>query len=279
MLTYFKCLAFTHTKTVSSDFYSKAMHRFIYLSIFLLCNLASLAQNIQREGLVNYVSSLDPEGFRRYTLFEDSTVIYEIYEQYSETRNDTLIAEGNRLAYYTILDLPTMHAQDYFLFSEDSEPVTDYNLNENEFISWGAFKKNIKPDKHVDSLIKTTDTVIDGREIKRLWYTLTGPGWQVRLTCGLSCSIPKTIFHLNRSLDDKYPDCQVTYFLYEDLVNGFSTSSKLSLIRDSLTESEKIVFKKWKSNLANSSLPNTTATIAKKFITTLRRILRTRDYK
>lgn len=54
----------------------------------------------------------------------------------------------------------------------------------------------------------------------------------------------KTIFHLNRSLDDKYPDCQVTYFLSEDLLNGFSTS-KLSVIRDSLTDSEKMVFKKW----------------------------------
>ncbi len=252
------------------------MLKFLYLSFFLVCNLASFAQNIQREGLVNYVSSLDPEGFRRYTWFEDSTVIYEIYEQYSEIRNDTLIAEGNRLAYYTILDLPTVHAQDYFLFSEDSEPVTDYNLNENEFISWGAFKKNTKPDKHVDSLIQTSDTVIDGRKIKRLWYTLSGPGWQARVTCGLSCSIPKTIFHLNRSLDDKYPDCQVTYFLSEDLLNGFSTTSKLSVIRDSLTDSEKMVFKKWKANLASTSLPGTSYSFAKKFLSTLRGILRYR---
>jgi hypothetical protein len=250
------------------------MLKLFYIFLFVICTIDLFGQNIQREGVVNMYSSMDPEGFRRYTWFEDSTIIFEIYEYYSETSNDSIISEGSRLAYYTILDLPTMHAQDYFLFSEDSEPITNYYLKDNETVSWGSFSTNQIYDKFIDSLIPSTDTVIDGNRIKRLLYKVPGMGCQFKATIGLSCSNPKTIFHFYRKIDEKYPDCQVTYYQFQDTSTGFGTYGKLCLVRDSLTSSERMIFNTWKSNLITTSLPITSQIMARQFISNLKGTLR-----
>lgn len=250
------------------------MIKYFYLFIFLIYLDSASGQPIQREGLVNYFSSMDSEGFRRYTWFEDSTIIFEIYENYSESRNDTMISQGFRLAYYSILDLSTMHAQDYLLFSDDCEPLTNYYLKDNETISWGSYSGNQETDKYVDSLVSSSDTVVDGKKLKRFWCIVSGPNWKIKLTCGMNCSDPKTIFHFNRALDKQYHNCQVTYFQYEDLSSGFTTYSKLSFIRDSLTNTEKLVFKKWKANLKNTSISSTSFKTAREFISRLRSVLR-----
>ncbi len=246
---------------------------FFILTCIAITN-TSTGQSIQREGLINMFSSTDPEGFRRYTWFEDSTVIYEIYSYFTESINDTVVKEGSRLSYYTILDVPTMRAQDYYLFSADSEPLTNYYLKDNEFVSWGSFSKNSKPDKFVDSLKMLADTIIDGNTLKRLYITVHGEGLQYTVTCGLSCSNPKTIFHFNRTIDEKYPGCQVTYYKYEQLPGGFDMYSKMKVIRDELTNSEKMIFKKWKSNFETTSLPVISQKAARQYISKLRSAFR-----
>ena len=66
----------------------------------------------------------------------------------------------------------------------------------------------------------------------------------------------KTIFHLNRTTDDNYPECQVTKTsIRRDLNSALTTIFEYNLLRKELSEKEKKVFSKWSKNAKETKLP------------------------
>jgi hypothetical protein len=229
---------------------------------FVCINESTYGQAKQKEGLVNFINGVDPEGFRRFTWFKDSVVIFEIFESYSESLNDSIVDQGSRLRNYSILDLTTRQGQDYLSFSDTAKPLTNYLLQEDE----GIFRKNHPYDKYVDSLMPMSDTIIDENPLKRLWFSLSGDGWHFKIIYFLLCSKPENIFHLSKAVDNRYPGCKVIDILYEDLDSGRNLFNKIVFIRNKLTEEEEKIFKKWKANLYASTLPVTTKLEADKYL-------------
>lgn len=244
--------------------------------IFTLLCFVSLVkitegQSIQKEGLANFISSMDKKGYQRFTWFKDSIIIFEVYEYYSMYSADNLISEGCRVDHYSILDLRNMKAQDYLSFLDTAKPLTHYVLKDGESASWVFYSSHEPYDEYIDSLIPISDTTIDGNHFKRLWFGISGKGPYNKITYFLSCSGVENIFHLSKAVDDRYPGCKVVYVQYEEPGSGRNALNKLLFIRDTLAGNEIKVFEAWLTNLNTSALPVTTHQEAMQHLTKFRK--------
>ena len=234
------------------------------LLIFLLITNFALSQTTQREGVFNDYSSLDPQGFRRYTWVQDSIIITEVFEFYTESDGDSIIKQESRIRNYTITDLTTGQCQDYFQMDTSAPPITNYIIERS---------KTAHPyDKYVDSLILEKDTLIEGKAIQRAYFILNGQGWAFKITYGLDCQNPSPLYGMLPVLKSKFPNCKLKYILYQELLTGESSISITQIIRGYLTDSEKSVFKQWRINLLKSDLPTTNRRTATKLISRLKGI-------
>jgi hypothetical protein len=250
------------------------MVKTFFVLFYLACTPKfSIAQIKQSEGLMNFYFGMYPDN-RKYTWFKDSTVIFEIFEDYTESINDSIVAEGSCIRNYSILDLTTMRAQDYLTFADTAMPLTNYLLKTNESISWDFYRTSHLYDKYIDSLIPIPDTTIDGKSFKRLWFPLSGNGWYQKITYFIICSKLENIFHMSRAFDDRHRGCKVSCIQYEEPSTGRSSINKLILIRDNLTITESKIFEKWKANLETSTLPITTLNEGQKKLATILQSIR-----
>ncbi|MBS1743727.1 MAG: hypothetical protein JST81_11895 [Bacteroidetes bacterium] len=228
----------------------------LYLLIAVISSTNVVGQVIQKEGIMNLNSPLFREAGRCYTWFKDSTVIHEMYIEYSETINDSVISHGVRIYKYSVLDLTKKRGQDYVTFSDTAKPITNYSLDP-EDVSYGFYPKKHIYDKYMDSLIALSDTIVKGIVYKRLYFDLSGQGWSQRLIYYLAPLESDNIFHLSRILDSCYPAFKVSRIQFVDKLTGYSDVSSLEVIRDWLTSSEQNVIEAWKQNIDTTSLPLT----------------------
>ncbi len=230
----------------------------LFLLLFSLFSFTKTdGQPIQKEGIMNLVTPSDPEGLHHYTRFMDSVVIFEIYEQWSESEGDSITAEGVRIFKYSILDLTNMRAQDYITFSDTATPVTNYQLKNSESISFGFHLDKHPYGKYIDSLVPMPDSMINGKQYKRLYFDLSGSGWHQRLVYYFEHQESRNIFHMMKPFDSCYPGYKITRVQYIDMLTGHSSFSYLELVSNTLNVVEHNVFEAWQKNLSTSTLPIT----------------------
>jgi len=227
----------------------------LFIIVFLILNgFYTQAQDFQKEGSIKMISNLFGDTDTLRIWFRDSTALIEIISSSSETINDSLVKSVSKLSHYSILDLKTMRAQDYLGWSDTANPVSTYRLEADEFIAWNFQKNKNLAAVDMSNLHFDKDSMIDGRLIK-LYSMLDSSN-----ICfsghrfGVSCPGKNNIFHLAQAVDEKFPGCRVS-FVESEWLDHRKTFSKLEMMSNSLSKSERTVFDSWEKKLSNLSLP------------------------
>lgn len=253
---------------------------FIYLFILGVClSLCKCStKHFLKSGIIridNYFINIDstkpmplPVQYRTMRIwFKDSCIIVE-RKLINETENnevvDSIVKRVYRVSYdvmgYTYVNLQTKSGQNYFNFSDTALPVGNFILEDKEL----DFVVNFNRKKDLDikgELTQLPDTIENNILYKRILVTRnTGSDTAECLNC-LDCQSPKTIFHLNSTLDEMYPGCRVVKgifwahqaYVYSGIPLKWVTEFRI--IQKKLSSNENKIFKQWRKNAALSSLP------------------------
>lgn len=197
-------------------------------------------------------------NFESRIWFKDSCVIYEVKVQWGVNHmmeNGISRKDGYDILKYTFLDLRTKKCQDYLNFSDTATPVVNYQLQKSDVVSWQFYyDKDPRDSAGIKSFLP--DTLINGVTYRRIRFLNKGDGFAYEKTNYLDCQSKRNIFHINRALDEAYPDCQVVRSDMRTDLNSPLTSVFIARIdREKLTSSELKIFEKWKNNGISTKLP------------------------
>lgn len=231
-------------------------------------NLSCSGKKVMHQGVLSqyrYYLDFDstsnfmlPNNFESKIWFKDSCVIYEVkmltgVTNYTETGMER--KEGFEFFKYSYLDLRTLRCQDYFHFSDTALPVSNYQLQKSEGINWKFYYEENQNDL-AGTRSTLSDTLINGHLYKRVRLVNKGDRGAYTTTYYLEHHTKSNIFHINRALDNAYPDCQVVISEMKNDVNGpMKSVFRIEIVREKLTDRELKVFEKWQQNIETSKLP------------------------
>lgn len=190
--------------------------------------------------------------------FKDSSVIFAIrlyLESRESTAEGTILKKSNPVWRYMYLNLRTMACQDYLSFKDTAAPFCNYRFPLNEPANvWVFFaQKNASDTLH--GVFPLNDTIINNTVFKRI--KILYKYYDLHKDYGvyyLEKDPKKSIFHMNQTLSDMYPDYNAKKFDFFE-PNGNIIFGSEHIITDKLTSEEECIFKKWESNAKNTKLP------------------------
>lgn len=216
------------------------------------------------EGIINCINHNDfpqPSSIHDYEYkiwFKDSCVIYErkmfisSETQYSDT---TIInSDTYEVFKYTYLDLRNLHCQDYYNLNDTAKPFCNYFLKPDQIIVWQFYAEKKNQDI-TEKMIDIGDTVIQHQHFKRIKtvnkYGTSGDEY----VFFQNCNNPLNIFHINKTLDEKFPHCPVTRSELIDSNSVVKVSFEFRIVESSLSDGQKKIFLNWGENAKKSYLP------------------------
>jgi hypothetical protein len=151
--------------------------------------------------------------------------------------------------------LRTMNCQDYSNFSDTALPYKNYHLKPGEspsVVFYGHKKKrNIS-----DSSVNLPDTIIQSKVLKRIKMVHIYDSTSYEYVYYIDCNIKKNIFHINISIDEMFPDCQVTKSeLRANLHTNLKNIFEFNMLKQRLSSTEEKIFDKWGKNAILTKLP------------------------
>lgn len=242
----------------------KNIYSCLYVFFFISCNSVLQIRNGVATKTSFYVDKGNQaetlrEGPTRHRIyFLDSMVIYEqtTLEFHSSTTDTGIVqVSARRLRKYTYMDLRTYFCQDYYDFSDTAKPKLSYKVDKKDIVSWNFYADRYK--ELGDEMRELSDTVMADKEYKRILISLNHPEGKEYYIYYLDCKFPKTIFHVNKSLEEKYVGCVPVRVEFPiDSINGRNfIASEFKIERTGLSEFEKKVFKAWEKNAKDNNLP------------------------
>ena len=234
--------------------------------IFCCCNFSGFKNTFQSEGLIQestYFINFEDSTQLPYTKlesniwFQDSCLIIEMKKINNHFSNDSLVKSSYDIHKYVYFNLRSMTCQDYLNFNDTALPFTNYHLKNNEGVT-GEFYRRKNPKDVSDSVIHLSDTIIQNKVYKRIWmfYKATKESNNYEAVYYLDCNTKHNIFQINKTLDESYPNCQVTKrVLRLDLNSPLKMVLEYKLLKTELSANEKEIFKKWRENATETKLP------------------------
>lgn len=190
--------------------------------------------------------------------FMDSCVIYEMKVLRNLTNNTdsgVFKFQSYDLYKFTYLDLRNLTCQDYYHFSDTALPVANYRLKPEETLNWNFYAKGRETDLAGDKLTMT-DTVIQNKDFKRLRFQRSANGYTDESIYCIDCNAKQNIFHINRSIDEMFPDCKVVRLETRgDIKDSLKWIFEANVVREILTPAERSIFSKWGKNASETKLP------------------------
>ena len=197
-----------------------------------------------------------PDSMDNRIWFLDSTVVYEIkmYHNYIDKQGEKNRNFGYWKDYkFSFLDLKTMRCQDYRTFSDTASPICSYKIGEDESFGW-RFYSSKKTTDTAGKINELEDTVINSKIYKRIQVLNVDSANGYEYVYYFDCNSPKSIFHLNKSLDDYFPDCQTIRFdLRGNLTLPLTQVMEWKFETQKLFPIELRVLKKWSENMKNTN--------------------------
>lgn len=236
----------------------------------LIAHNSCVNRTYVKEGLVsqyryftNFTDSIilpDFDQLESKIWFEDSCIIYEM-KFINDSSNYAPKGQIRKYTYerykYSYLDLRTLRCQDYANLSDTARPKCNYFLHGDETVNWRFYaeKKLYDLDGEV---VPLSDTTIKNKNYKRLKITkfISANFGNEYHVFYLNCQAKKTIFHINRSLDEKYPKCQIALSeIWSDRNPANKGIFELNVLKTKLSREEKKIFKSWAKNAKATKLP------------------------
>jgi hypothetical protein len=204
-----------------------------------------------------------PDSLESKIWFKDSCVIYEVkvITTFTNDIDDSYFKESHDIYKYTYLDLRTLICQDYYNLSDTALPVCNYQVKSGESMNWDFYsKRSMDP---AGEFIPLPDTIFENKSYKRVRFA--NKAFQYEDVFYLDCEPRNNIFHINKTVDELYPNCKVVRLetrgdLKSPLVGIFHPT----IVREKLTTQEKEIFKKWGVNAKSTTLPMLTQSEASK---------------
>jgi hypothetical protein len=192
--------------------------------------------------------------------FSDSCVIFEmkvINDSINYAPKGTLRKYSYELFKYSYLDLRTLKCQDYLSFSDTALPINNYFLRDSEVLSWRFYSEKRAQDVNGE-ITSLSDTIVGNRFFKRVKirrFINKDIGYEYHIFY-LDCKAKKTIFHINRTIDEQYPKCQI---VSSELWNDYNSVNKevfeINVLKSNLSSKEKKIFNQWGKNAKQTELP------------------------
>lgn len=191
--------------------------------------------------------------------FKDSLVIYECKTLFGNSiitdDGEMTRTESHDVTHYTLLNITNMTGQDYKTFTDTSQPFCNFKLDSLDFISWKFYNSSGLHKLH-EPHQKLTDTIIKNRVYSRLKYIDKIDTLINEYVYYVEENSPKSIFHINASIDNSLPNANVTRL---DLKGDQKSPAKIILefriMQQGLNEIEKSIFNTWGKNAAETKLP------------------------
>lgn len=245
------------------------MKKYIFV-IFIVISIIAIScsgKYYQKQGIVSWhvyfinvedSTQLPFNNLESKIWFKDSCVIFEMKElrmTENTTSKGSVVKRSFDLFKYSYLDLRTMKCQDYSNFSDTAMPFNNYQLEQGESPSV-VFYANKRKIEISDSSINMTDTTIQNKVLKRIKMVHIYDSTSYEYVYYIDCNIKKNIFHINISIDEMFPGCQVIKSesranLNTNLKNIF----EFNMLKQKLSSTEAKIFDKWQRNAIQTKLP------------------------
>ena len=238
------------------------MKHHLYLPFFILLYSVGYSQH---EGVVQttaYSANFKgkPVELRKNKIwFKDSTVIYEFrieMQSRGSIAAGTIVKSDYPVAAYYYLDLRTMMCKQYDNFKDTAMPVYNFVLKQEDHVPFWRFylSKNTPQDSTIG--MDLPDTTIENVLYKRVKITYKNPKKNWYNVYYLKCDAAQNIVHINRTLEQLYPGCKaVRSEMVDREKNTVANVFEYKIISNTLTQTEKSIFKNWGENAKNTKLP------------------------
>jgi hypothetical protein len=183
--------------------------------------------------------------------FKDSTVILRMMGVSKDFNNGKLVKAKLIIDNYTYIDLTKMVFYKYNSFTDTASIVQSYNKAQSDTLYWGTrFYKDVNL-SYILSFENLTDTIIAGRNIKRIKMMEDFEKDSANITTSIAyfdCGMQGTIFQINKSLS-KYAGCpMVGYYILPSEKNPNARATEIEFIVNTLTTEELKIFDAWEKN-------------------------------
>lgn len=254
-------------KTGQLQFYSD-MKRCVLFLLILICMTSFFCREkknfLCNERVVEYrqfvlnakdVSHVLPVSeLNNMIWFKDSTVIYEIKAIFTDEYNGKSTRTVYQTYKYTFLDLRNMLCQDYYSLNDTAMPFSNYKLKQNEAVAWQFYSS--KKERDLSKTInKLADSVIDGHNYKRVRTEHIFGDDHFEYEYFIDCDFPKSIFHINNTLEEKYPNCSVVRADLVDLNSNERKIFEFKINQQYLDTPMSKIFTKWEKNAKELKMP------------------------
>lgn len=152
---------------------------------------------------------------------------------------------------YTFFDMRNSECEVYLHFSDTALPIGRYRLKPDEWLEvkfYGGKRKNDVSDNQVI----LPETTIDNNLYRRVKMIHDDGNYYIFY---LDCHRKKNMYHINHTLDEMYPDCQVTKAeLIVAEIKG-RHMFEFNILADTLDSFSARVITQWERNSSSSKLP------------------------
>jgi len=245
---------------------------FLYLIPFLILSGNSCKINYKKNNITEGIirgHSISYE-FNKYEMVEDYSQEMWFKDSAVIIKNVSIsfeldATEDSKPAFletlkYVYVNLKNLKCQDYLYFGPNAKIEANYTVKKGEFFPWPFFFENdYIPPVGKTPLIKLSDTLMNGINYKRLFYTGNGkPPYQQRIYYLCETNLPEMLHFVPRIEKLYYP---LKALRTEDLEYGKIIGlSYYEIVADSLSEYERSVFNQWAINADTTTLKLQTAT-------------------
>ena len=171
-----------------------------------------------------------------------------------------IVSNSYNFMCYTYINMQTKQSQDYLNFSDTAQPVSNFFVDYHSFGNGNLLAEKRDSDWK-GNISWLPDTVENNIRYKRLHMINKYKDGPAEFIYYLDCKSPKTVFHLSRAVDEKYPQCQAVKFInwsHTSFVNSGKPLiwvHEINLVNKKLSQKEIKIFKQWKRNSQLTKLP------------------------
>lgn len=128
------------------------------------------------------------------------------------TSQGEIVSNSYNFMCYTYINMQTKQSQDYLNFSDTAQPVSNFFVDYHSFGNGNLLAEKRDSDWK-GNISWLPDTVENNIRYKRLHMINKYKDGPAEFIYYLDCKSPKTVFHLSRAVDEKYPQCQAVKFI------------------------------------------------------------------
>ena len=198
--------------------------------------------------------------------FKDSTVIYALRTHLTTTvsTNEGIATKKSFPVWkYIYLDMRTQICQDYLTLSDTAEPFNNYKLTYGETPSILSIFLPTDIKNTLREPVQLSDTIVNNKIFKRVKALYKYYEYEKSYSIYyIDCSVKYEMINMNRTINTMFPNCFSSKLEFYDSTQRVIIREEIIVERDTLTESEKKIFEKWKNNAKNTKLPLLTASEA-----------------